>query len=291
MKLEGVVTALITPFRNGEVDLAALAALVRAQVEAGVHGLVACGTTGESPALDEDEYASVIRTVVGAAAGRVPVLAGTGTNSTTSTVRRTRAARDLGADAALVVTPYYNRPQQEGLIAHFSRVAEEGGLPIILYDVPSRTGVSLAVDTTIRLSRVRGIAGIKDATGNLPAARQVISGAAPGFVLLSGDDGLTLPLLALGGRGVVSVASNVAPGPMVAMWDAWQRGDSEEAARLDRRLAPLYAALFVESNPAPVKAAAELLRISTSEVRPPLVPASSRTREVVETALRVAGVL
>jgi len=291
MGIEGIVTALLTPFRGGEVDFTALAGLVRAQVESGVHGLVACGTTGESATLTEEEWAAVVRTVVGAAAGRVPVLAGTGTYSTVATVHRTLAARDLGADAALVVTPYYNRPQQEGLFRHFSAVAAEGGLPVVLYNVPGRTGVNLLPETAVRLSRVPGIAGIKEASGTVAASREVIAGAASGFTVLSGDDALTLPLLAIGARGVVSVASNLAPSVMVGLWDAWQRGDSGEAARIDRRLAPLFAALFVESSPAPAKAGAAMLGICTDEVRLPLVAASRKTREAVDAALRMAGVL
>jgi len=291
MRLEGVITALITPFRGGEVDHDALADLVKFQVEQGVHGLVACGTTGEGATLTEQEWAEVLRTVVRVAGGKVPVLAGTGTNSTPTTVRRTRAAKDLGADAALVVTPYYNRPQQEGLFAHFKRVAEEGGLPVVLYNVPSRTGVNLAPETTLRLAQVAGIVGVKEASGSVAACREVISGAKEGFVLLSGDDGLWLPLLAIGARGVVSVASNLAPREMVLLFEAFLRGDMAQAAAIDRKLGPLYQALFVETNPVPVKVGAALLGLCTDEVRPPLAQATQRTREAVEQALRLAGVL
>jgi 4-hydroxy-tetrahydrodipicolinate synthase len=291
MRFEGILTALITPFRDGAVDVPALRALVESQVAAGVHGLVACGTTGETPALTRDEYALVVRTVVEVAAGRVPVLAGTGGNSTPHTIETTRLAAGLGADAALVVTPYYNKPQQEGMVRHFQSVAAGGGLPVCLYNVPGRTGVNLLPETVVRLAGTAGVFGIKEASGTVSQVRDIVAGAGEAFAVISGDDGLALAHWAVGSCGVISVASNVAPRAMVALWDAWKAGRTAEAARIDRTLAPLYAALFVESSPAPAKAAAAMLGMCTDEVREPLVPACARTREALAVALKTAGVL
>jgi 4-hydroxy-tetrahydrodipicolinate synthase len=287
--LQGILTALITPFDGDSVDVPALRRLVRAQVAAGIHGLVACGTTGETPTLTADECDLVLKTVMEEVAGRIPVLAGTGTNATRTTVDRTRRAAALGADAALVVTPYYNKPQQEGMVEHFRAVAREGGIPLVLYTVPGRTGVNLLPETVVRLSAVPGILGIKEASGSVAAVRTIVDGAAPGFVVLSGDDGLALPSFAVGARGVISVASNVVPARMVELWDSWESGDTARAARIDRDLGPLYSALFLESSPAPVKAAARMLGICAPSVRPPLAVASPATVASLELALRRAG--
>ncbi len=283
--LQGIITALITPMRDGAVDLQALRCIVNHQVTAGIHGLVAAGTTGEAATLTPDDYAAVIRTTVETAAGRIPVLAGTGTNDTRSTIERTRLAATLGVDAALVVTPYYNKPQQEGLIAHYSAAAQQGGLPIVAYNVPGRTGVNLLPATAIRLSRISGVVGIKEASGSVAAVREIRSNSRPDFAVLSGDDGLALASFAMGACGVVSVASNVVPEFMVAMWDAWTAGRHQDAMLRDQRLAPLYSALFVETSPAPVKAAASLLGMCTAEVRLPLVAASAMTVDAVRQAL------
>jgi 4-hydroxy-tetrahydrodipicolinate synthase len=291
MTLQGIVTALITPFDGPDIDEAALRALVRSQVDAGVHGLVACGTTAETPALSDQENERVARAVVEEVAGRIPVIVGTGTNNLDETVRRTRRARDLGADAALVVTPYYSRPQQEGLAAYFTAVASDGGLPLVLYNVPGRTGVNLLPETALRLTAVPGIVGVKEASGSVAQARDIVAGSRGSFTVLSGDDGLFLPSLAVGCRGVISVASNVAPRPMVALWDAWQSGRIADAAAIDRSLSPLYRALFLESSPAPAKAAAAMLGICADAVRLPLAPASQATRQALRSALVSAGVL
>ena len=289
MDLQGVFTALITPFDGEGLDLPALRRLVAGQVEAGVHGLVAAGTTGESPTLSEAEFEAVVRACVEVAAGRVPVLAGTGGYDTPRTVARTRVAAGAGADAALVVTPYYNRPQQAGLFAHFERVAADGGLPVVLYNVPGRTGVNLLPETAVRLASVPGVVGIKEASGTTTQVRDIVAGAGAGFAVLSGDDGIFLPSLAVGACGVVSVASNLAPRRMVALWDAWRSGRAADAAAIDRSLAPLYSALFVEASPAPAKAAAAMLGLCSDAVRLPLVAASERTRELLRIALGVAG--
>ncbi|MBP7124934.1 4-hydroxy-tetrahydrodipicolinate synthase [Myxococcota bacterium] len=289
MNWQGVFTALITPFDGGEVDFPSLRELVRRQIAAGIHGLVACGTTGEPASLTAQEWDRVVATVIETAGGRVPVLAGTGTHGTRTTVERTRRARELGADGALVVTPYYVRPQQEGLVEHFRTVAREGGLPVMLYDVPGRTGVHLAPSSVGILSRVPGIVALKDASGSPTTVREVRQCAAPEFRVLSGDDGLALAAWALGAEGVVSVASNVAPAQMVELWDHWKAGRIAQARETDLSLAPLYRALFLESSPAPAKAAASILGLCRDEVRLPLVPASRSTREALEAALATAG--
>ena len=289
MKLAGVVTALITPFDGDRVDLDALAALVRTQIAAGIHGLVACGTTGEPATMTSEERDDVIRTVVDVAAGRVPVLAGTGTNCTRTTIQETQRAQALGVDGALVVTPYYNRPQQEGLIEHYRCVAAEGGLPVVLYNVPSRTGVNLLPKTVASLATIPGIVGVKEASGSVGPLRDIVASVPAGFLTMSGDDGLALPSFAVGAHGVVSVTSNVAPGPMVRMWEAWKAGRVAEAAEIDRSLLALYNALFLEASPAPVKAAATLLGMCRADVRLPLINASRSTCEAIEAALAIAG--
>lgn len=289
-RLSGIITALITPFDGDRVDVDALVALVKSQLAAGIHGLVACGTTGEPATLTRQERDLVISTVVDAAAGRVPVLAGTGTNCTRTSIEETRRAKELGVDGALVVTPYYNRPQQEGMIEHFRRVVADGGLPVVLYNVPPRTGVNLLPKTVACLSMVPGIVGVKEASGGVGPVREIVAATSGDFVVLSGDDGLALPSFALGARGVVSVTSNVAARPMVEMWEAFKAGRLAEAADADRSLSPLYAALFLESSPAPVKAAAALLGMCRDDVRLPLVRVSRTTREAVEAALSQVGI-
>ena len=289
-RLSGVVTALITPFDGDRVDLPALADLVRAQVAAGVHGVVACGTTGEPATMAEAERDAVVRTVVEVVAGRIPVWAGTGTNCTRTTIEETVRAKTLGADGALVVTPYYTRPQQEGLIEHYRRVADAGGLPVVLYNVPGRTGVNLLPRTVAALAGVPGIVGIKEASGGVGPVREIVASTPADFRVLSGDDGLFLPSLAVGACGVVSVASNVAPRQMVELWQAFQDRRVQEAAEIDRSLSALYTALFLESSPAPVKAAAAILGMCRDDVRLPLVKASRATREALESALSIAGV-
>lgn len=287
MKLEGVITALITPFSaDGAIDVDALRRLVETQVEQGAGGVVACGTTAETPAMSHDEADLTIRAVVGQVAGRIPVIVGTGSYNTEDTIERTRRAAELGADAALVVTPYYNKPQQEGMKAHFRAVAENGRLPVVIYNIPPRSVVNMLPGTVLDLARDARFIGIKEAAGSCTQVRDIVSGARLDFAVLSGDDALSLPFWSLGARGVVSVASNVACVEMVAMWDMWKNGDPANAAALDRRLAPLYSALFVETNPVPCKALAEYLGICSSRVRLPLSPATEATRRAVIDAWR-----
>lgn len=281
----GCYTALITPFRNGELDIPALRTLVERQILGGVSGLVPCGTTGETPALSTREWETVVTTVVETAQGRVPVIAGTGSNGTASTIERTQRAHELGADAALVVTPYYNKPTQEGLFQHFAAIANATDIPLVLYNVPGRTSVNMLPETVLRLTTVPGIAAIKEASGSLDQASQILGEAPEGFAVLSGDDSLTLPIMGVGGVGVVSVVSNIVPEAVTELTAAALAGDYATARTIHHALFDLCRAMFCETNPVPVKAAAALLGICTPEVRLPLAPLSESAQRRVETAL------
>jgi 4-hydroxy-tetrahydrodipicolinate synthase len=283
--LSGCFTALITPFRDGQIDEPALRALVEQQLAGGVSGLVPCGTTGEAPALTLTEWERVVATVVETAAGRALVLAGTGSNSTATTIERTRRARDLGADGALLVTPYYNRPTQDGLHGHFAAIAEAVDLPLVLYNVPGRTGVNLLPDTVARLADVPTVIGIKEASGSLDQASQIVSETPDGFAVLSGDDSLTLPIMSIGGRGVVSVVANIAPRAIAALTASCLAGDFAAGREQHLALFDLCRAMFVETNPVPVKTAEAMLGFCTPEVRLPLAPLTESARLRVERAL------
>jgi 4-hydroxy-tetrahydrodipicolinate synthase len=289
MDLRGCYTALVTPFRDGAMDEDALRRLVERQVEAGIDGLVPVGTTGESPTLDFDEHERVVDIVVEAAAGRVPVIAGTGGNSTAEAVRLTRHAKKAGADASLQVCPYYNKPSQEGLYRHYATVADEGGLPIVLYNVPGRSGVEIAVSTVARLSSHPQVAGIKDAGGSVDRVSAILNEC--DITVVSGDDSLTLPFMAVGGAGVVSVLSNLLPGEMESLVQAALEGRWEEARDMHYRLYPLFKAMFVETNPIPVKAAMALAGHIGEEYRLPLCPLAEESRTVLVSAMKEAGVL
>ena len=268
----GAFTALVTPFRNGQVDVEALEGMVEFQIQNGIHGLVPCGTTGETPAMGEEEDRLVIGTVVRVANGRVPVIAGTGSNSTDMAIKYTKMAEEVGADGSLQVSPYYNKPTQEGLYRHFAAVAESTELPIILYNIPGRTSVTIDAKTTARLAEIPNIVGTKEATLSMNMAMDVISLCGEDFDVLSGDDPVTLPLMSLGGRGVISVASNVAPAAVSDMVNALLMGDWERGRELHYDLLPLFRALFVETNPIPVKTAASILGLCSDEMRLPMVP-------------------
>jgi 4-hydroxy-tetrahydrodipicolinate synthase len=270
----GTFTALVTPFKNGEVDVEALEGLVEFQVRQGVTGLVPCGTTGETPALSEEEDRLVVETVVRVAGGRVPVIAGTGSNSTDMAIKYTRMAEKAGADGSLQVAPYYNKPTQEGLFRHFSAIAESTSLPLILYNIPGRTSVTLSAETTARLAEIPNIVGIKDSTLSMNMVSDMKRLCGDDFTILSGDDPMTLPMMSLGGKGVISVASNVAPAAVSEMVKALNSDDFERARELHYELLPLFRALFLETNPIPVKAAASLLGLCSDEMRLPLVPMS-----------------
>jgi 4-hydroxy-tetrahydrodipicolinate synthase len=283
--LAGCYTALITPFRDDQIDEAALRALVRRQIAGGISGLVPCGTTGEAPALSLSEWDHVVSVVVEAAGGRVPVLAGTGSNNLVTVIERTRRARALGADGALVVTPYYNRPTQDGLYRHFAAITEAVELPLVLYNVPGRTGVNLLPETVVRLADMPSIVGIKEASGSLDQASQIVREVNRDFVVLSGDDSLTLPMMGIGATGVISVVSNIAPQAVSALTAACLAGDFESGRALHLALFNLCRAMFVETNPTPVKAASALLGYCSPEVRLPLAPLSEAAQRRVESAL------
>ena len=268
----GAFTALVTPFRNGEVDVEALEGMVEFQIQNGIHGLVPCGTTGETPAMSESEDRLVIETVVRVANGRVPVIAGTGSNSTDMAIKYTKMAEEVGADGSLQVSPYYNKPTQEGLYRHFAAIAESTDLPIILYNIPGRTSVTIDAETTARLAEIPNIVGTKEATLSMNMAMDVMSLCGEGFDVLSGDDPVTLPLMSLGGRGVISVASNVAPAAVSDMVNALLKGNWERGRELHYELLPLFRALFVETNPIPVKTAASILGLCSDEMRMPMIP-------------------
>jgi 4-hydroxy-tetrahydrodipicolinate synthase len=282
----GAFTALVTPFKNGEVDVEALEGLVEFQIQQGINGLVPCGTTGEAPALSEEEDRLVVETVVRVAAGRVPVIAGTGSNSTQMAIKYTRMAEEAGADGSLQVAPYYNKPTQEGLFRHFAAIAESTSLPLVLYNIPGRTSVTISAETMARLSEVPNVVGVKDSTLSMNMISDVRHLCGEEFDILSGDDPMTLPLMALGGTGVISVASNVAPGAVSDMVGALNSGDWYRGRELHYELLPLFRALFLEVNPIPVKAAASLLGLCSDEMRLPLVPMSGenlqKLRKVME---------
>ena len=268
--LRGAHCALYTPFNaSGEVDVPALRGLCERLAAADI-GLVPCGTTGETPTLTREEYDLVVRTAVEVSGGRVPVTAGTGSNNTKSAVALTQHARTLGADAALVVAPYYNKPPQSSMLTHFRAVADEGGLPVVLYNVPGRTGTNMSAETTLELATHDNIVAIKEASANLDQMQAILNDAPEDFVLLSGDDAWTAPLMLLGGHGVVSVAGNVAPEALSALVKAAANGDLERTRHLQRELLPLFNQLFCTANPIPVKRAAHMLEHAGFEVRLPL---------------------
>jgi 4-hydroxy-tetrahydrodipicolinate synthase len=282
---KGVITALVTPLRNDRVDEEALRRLVDEQIRAGIDGLVPVGTTGESPTLSNEEHIRVVEIVVQEAKKRVPVIAGTGANSTREAVELTRAAKAVGADATLQVTPYYNKPTQDGLFRHFKAVADEAGLPIIVYNVPGRTGCDLLPDTIAKLCELPLMAGVKEATGNLQRASQIIARVGDRITMLSGDDATVLPFYAVGGHGCISVVSNVAPADMAGMYDAAVAGNWQKARELHYKLFGLSEGLFIEANPIPVKAALAMMGKIADEIRPPLYPMTGANREKVRKIL------
>jgi len=288
---EGVLTALVTPFREDRVDEKSLGDLVETQIAAGVDGLVPCGSTGESATLSHAEHQRVVEVVVEAARGRVPVVAGTGSNSTREAVALTLHAREAGAAGALLISPYYNKPAQEGIVAHYETVARETRFPLVVYNIPGRTASNIQPETLARLSRHPHVVGVKEASGNIDQMSHVIAQAEPGFAVLAGDDSFTLPLLALGGRGVISTTANVAPREMVALVGAFRAGDLERAREVHYQLLPLFDALFCETNPIPVKAALGMLGRVGPEIRLPLTPLSDAGRVRVEKALARTGLL
>lgn len=288
--LHGAITALVTPLRNGEVDHAALGRLVEEQIAAGIHGLVAVGTTGESATLSVPEHISVIRRVVEVASKRVPVIAGAGANSTDEAIELSKASEEAGADALLHVTPYYNRPPQEGLYRHYAAIARETKLPIVLYNVPTRTGCDLLPATVVRLAEIDRIIGIKEAS-DVRRIGELIAAVGDRIAVLAGDDVIALPSMALGARGVISVVSNVMPGHMARLCDAMSAGDLARARELHYEVFPLFDLLFAEPNPIPGKAALELMGMMSAEVRLPLAPCSPALRARLADFLRGKGLV
>ena len=289
--IEGCLTALVTPFRDGKVDFEGLAKLVDWQIENGVDGIVSVGTTGESATLDVDEHIAVIAATVKAARGRVPVIAGAGGNATSEALALTKASEDAGADGLLHVTPYYNRPNQEGLFRHFEALSKATKLPIVLYNVPSRTACDLLCETVVRLADFDNIVALKDATGNLVRGSELVAKVGDKISILSGDDGTAFPLYACGGRGVISVVSNVAPREMSEMWDAAKAGEWDRARKLHFKLRHLNNLLFAEPSPAPTKAALSLLGRCAVEVRLPLVGATPKMIDDLRTEMKAQGLL
>ena len=288
---KGSFVALLTPFRDGTVDETAYCAFIEWQIAQGTHGLVPCGTTGESPTLSHEEHMRVVELCVEIARGRVPVVAGTGSNSTEEAILLTRHARDAGADAALVITPYYNKPSQEGLYQHFKAIHDAVDFPIILYNVPGRCVVDMSVATMARLAELPNIVGVKDATADLARPSETRLSIGPDFCQLSGEDATVLAFLGEGGHGCISVTANVAPKQLSEMHEAWMRGDHATAREIQDRLVPLHGALFVESNPGPVKYAASLQGHCSGELRLPLVEVSQASKERVRKALESMGLL
>lgn len=287
----GSIVALLTPFKNGKVDEAAFQSFVEWQVAEGTHGLVPCGTTGESPTLSHDEHNRVVELCIEAAGGKVPVIAGTGSNSTEEAIALTRHAKQAGAAAALVVTPYYNKPTQEGLYQHFKAIHDSADLPIIIYNIPGRSVVDMSIATMARLAKLPNIVGVKDATADLVRPLRTRLEIGPDFCQLSGEDATAIAFLAQGGVGCISVSANVAPKACAAMQDAWRNGDYATAYHYRDLLMPLHHAMFVETSPGPAKYAASLLGKCGEDVRLPLVPVSDATRETVRAAMVSAGLL
>ncbi len=283
--IDGVLPAIITPFtKENEIDREGLQQNIEFLIEGGVSGIVPCGTTGESATLSIKEHEKVIE--ISVESSSVPVVAGSGSNNTTEALELTRFALDAGADAALLITPYYNKPNDRGMLAHFKKIATEVDIPLILYNVPSRTGVNLKPEVVAELAKESNIIGIKEASGNLDQITRIIELTQDeDFVILSGDDGLTLPILALGGAGVISVVANVAPKLMVSMVEAFRRGDTDEARKLHLALAPLTRAVFLETNPIPVKKAVELIGLSAGNLRLPLAPMSGDNEKKLKATL------
>lgn len=288
---KGSIVAIVTPFKNGKIDEEAFEKLIEWHIQEGTHGIVPCGTTGEASTLDYEEHYRVIEITVKVVNKRIPVIAGTGSNSTDEAIMITRKAEELGADAALLVTPYYNKPTQEGLYRHYKEIADKTGLPLILYNVPGRTGVNLLPQTVARLAEHPRIVGIKEATGDMKQASELIRLCGDKITVLSGDDFTNLPLLALGGKGAISVTANICPKDMAELFNAWERGDIARARELHYKLEPLNKAMFIETNPIPVKTALAMMGKIKEEFRLPLCEMSPANKEKLAEVLRSAKLI
>lgn len=290
MNFGQVLTAMVTPFdQNGEIDFNATRTLVDYLIENGTDGIVVAGTTGESPTLTTEEKVALFKVVIDAVNGRVPVIAGTGSNNTRASISLTKLAEEAGVDGIMLVVPYYNKPSQEGLYQHFKAIAETTPLPIMLYNIPGRSAVNLSAATIVRLAQLPNIVAVKEASGNLDSIAEIISQAPSDFTLYSGDDGLALPILAIGGAGVVSVASHIIGNELQAMIDLFKKGHVKEAASAHRRLLPIMKGLFAAPNPAPVKAALNMNGINVGGLRLPLLPLSEEEKSTLQ-AILPAGI-
>jgi len=283
---EGAITALVTPFKNGEVDYDKLEELIEFQISKGIHGLVPCGTTGESATLSFDEHKKVVKRTVEIVKKRVFVIAGSGSNNTTESIELTQFAKEVKADGALVITPYYNKPTQEGLYLHFKKIAETVNIPIVIYNVPGRTGVNILPQTLKRLKDIPNIVAIKEASGNVNQAEEFIYEAGDKITLLSGEDSLYFPLLAIGGKGVISVLSNIIPDKMAEIYNKFKANKFEEARKLFYEIFPLTKSMFYETNPIPVKTALKLMGKLNGELRLPLCPLSQENEERLKKDLK-----
>ena len=288
---KGVFVAIVTPFKNGKIDEEALRGLIDFQIAGGVDGIVPCGTTGESATLNHEEHDQVIRIAVDACKGKASVLAGTGSNSTQEAIQLSRNAKNAGADGLLQITPYYNKPNQEGLYHHFSSIADAVDLPIVLYNVPSRTSVNMVPETVVRLAKIEKIVGIKEASGSLQAISKIIDNCGKDFTVLSGDDPLLWPILAIGGKGVISVTANILPAKVAALCKAAAIGDIVAARSLHYELMDINDSLFIDTNPIPVKAALHLMGKIENELRGPLIKLSKDTLERLKKAMACHGLL
>jgi len=291
-KFRGAFVAIVTPFIDGRLDEQGLQDLIEFQIAGGTHGIVPCGTTGESATMSHAEHRRVVELTVKTVAGRVPVLAGTGSNSTSESIELTRAAKEAGADGALLITPYYNKPSQEGLFQHFKAVAEAVDIPIILYNVPSRTAVNMLPETVARCAQIANIVGVKEATADLNQISQVIRLCPKGFAVMSGDDFTSMPTVMIGGTGVISVTSNVAPKDMSAMMDAALAGDIAKAQELHYKLLPLMQAMFIDTNPVPAKTALMMMgKIKSGLPRLPLYKMNEGNEEKLKKVITAYGLV
>lgn len=288
---QGSIVAIITPFKNGKIDETAFGDLIEFHIATGTDGIVPCGTTGESATLSYDEHNRLVRLAVEAAGGRVPVIAGTGSNSTEEAIYLTRYAKECGADGALLITPYYNKPTQEGLYRHFKEIAEEVDIPLIPYNVPGRTGVNMLPATVARLAGIENIVAIKEASGSMTQICEIYRFCGDRIAILSGEDAINFPILAAGGKGMISVTANIVPGKMGEMWDAFDRGEINRSREIHYELFDLHQTLFIETNPIPVKTALAMMGRCTEEMRLPLCPMSEGNKERLRRVLTGYGLV
>jgi len=282
----GSFVAVVTPFKNNRVDVEKLKELVEFHIKKGTSGIVPCGTTGESPTLSHEEHRLVIETVVKTVNGRIKVIAGTGSNNTNEAIELTRFAKKVGADGCLVITPYYNKPTQNGLYLHFKKIAETVDIPIVMYNVPGRTGTNMISSTAAKLSKIKNIIGLKEASGNITQISQIVRECVEEFDVLSGDDAMTFPILAVGGKGVISVAANIAPAEVAGLVEAFNKGDINKSRKMHLKMFPLFEAMFYETNPIPVKTSMNLMGMISDDIRLPLCKMSEENLKKLKTTLK-----